>query len=414
MVSDGIKAAFPSGKRALLVPVGLLAVLIAGGFITGVLGAPHVVGVDNEFGETSQNTTNVTTALVVGNPNPVGVRLGSTSVDYTVAMNGVTLASGGTDDVALEQGNTTLRFATAMQNEKIPAWWVTHVRNDETSTLQLDATVRSSLVDRSVSVPYQKSVETDVIGQFNSTEPRPVNADAPLVSDPVLYVNETSANWGRVTRSETPIRTRMRVYNPKPVPYTVTEVGYEMTMNDVTVGEGTTDRAHVVAPKSSETVEMRTVIRNERLDEWWVSHVENDQVTDLRIEFYARLELPTGETIRVPLRGVDYTKRVETHLFENDSAEGTLEETAGTGDGAGTGDDAGASGDAGATDGTTSDGSDGTRTSGTTDGTVTTDDDGTTASSTTTEGGETTTDDGGLLGATTDDGFLARPSDTGR
>jgi len=396
MVSDGLKAGFPSGKRTLLVTVGLLAVLIAGGFITGVLGAPHVVGVDNEFGETSRDTTNVSTALVVGNPNPVGVRLGSTSVNYTVAMNDVTLASGGTDDIALEQGNTTLRFATAMRNERIPAWWVTHVRNGETSTLQLDATVDSSLVDRSVSVPYQQSVETDVIGQFNSTETRPVNADVPLVSDPVLYVNETSANWGRVTASETPIRTQMRVYNPKPVPYTVTEVGYEVTMNDVTVGEGTTDQAHVVAPKSSETVRLQTVIRNERLDEWWVSHVRNDQVTDLHIEFYARLELPTGDTIRVPLRGVDYTKRVETHLFENDSAEGTLEETTGTGDGAGAGEDAGT------TSGTSTNRNDGAKTGDTTDGTGTTRDGGTTAGSETTAGGdETTTDDGGLLDGTT-------------
>jgi hypothetical protein len=175
---------------------------------------------------------------------------------------------------------------------------------------------------------------------------------------------------------------RMQVYNPKPVPYTVTEIGYEVTMNGVPVGEGTTGRAYAIPPESAETVKMKTRMQNEKLDEWWLSHLQNDQVTDLKITFYARIELPSGQTIRVPLRNLTYEKRIETDIFENDSAEAALGPSGGangttpeaTTDGGGT---------AGAGETTTDDGV--TTTTGETTG-----DDGETA-------GEETTTDGGLL-----------------
>ncbi|WP_433624521.1 LEA type 2 family protein [Halomicrococcus sp. NG-SE-24] len=394
MVLEKLKATLSTGKRGLVLAVLLLVAVLAAGFLTGVLGAPKVAGVDNEFGNVSAETTEIETALVVNNPNPVGIRLGKTSVNYTVAMNGVALARGNETGLGLEKGNTTLRFGTAMNNERIPAWWVTHIRNDEETTLKIHSTVRSSLLGRSVDVPYQQPVKTDIIGQFNSTETRPVNANATLVSDPVLYVNETSANWGTVTESETPIRMQMQVYNPKSVPYTVTEIGYRVTMNDVPVGKGTTKRPYAIPPESAKTVKMKTRIQNEELDEWWVSHLRNNQVTDLKIKFYARIELPSGQTIRVPLRNLTYEKRIETNIFGNDSAEGTLGPSAGA---------------------------NGTSTVTTTDGEETTGTDGTTTKSegttiggdgATTAGDETTGASTTAEGTTTDDGLLAlEPTD---
>jgi LEA14-like dessication related protein len=194
----------------------------------------------------------------------------------------------------------------------------------------IDATVTSSLLGRSFGVPFEKDISTDVIGQFNSTETRPVNADQPVVSDPVLYVNETSANWGSVSAAETPIDIRFQTYNPKAVPYAVTEIGYDITMNDVQVGNGASERTYTIPPQSTETIETTTAIENPALDEWWVSHLERNQVTDLRIDFYARIELPGGGTVRVPLDALTYEKEIETDIF------GTKPETAGGDSGAAT------------------------------------------------------------------------------
>lgn len=309
------------GKVAVALVVLIAAVGTA--YVLGIVGAPTVVAVENRFGEVTNETTVVETDLVVNNPNPIGVTLGGTTVDYTVRMNDVAMANGTKEGLSVERGNSTLPFTTRMRNERIPRWWVTHVRNDENTTVVVDATVTSStLGGRSVALEQEKHVETDLIGAFASEETRSVNASQPLVSDPVLYVNRTTAAWGNVSDARTPIETSFLVYNPKAVPYAITEIGYSITMNGIVVGEGASDREYVIEGRTTENVSTTTAIRNDRLDEWWVSHLRNDQVTQLRIDFYAKIELPGGTEVRVPLDALTYERTVETDIFGTKASTG--------------------------------------------------------------------------------------------
>lgn len=310
----------------------LLLFVIAAAYVTGLLGAPSVAGVENRFGDVTDTTTTIETDLVVNNPNPIGIQLGGMSVNYTVNMNGIAMANGTKEGLSLQRGNSTLRFSTQMQNEEIPVWWVSHIGNDERTRLEIDARVRSSLLGRTASVPYSQDIDTDIISQFNSSDTRPVNANQPVVSDPILYINRTSGAWGSVSQSKTPIEMEFVVYNPKPVPYTITEIGYDITMNNVSVGEGRTEEPHVIPGGAERTIEATTAIENPTLDKWWVSHLRRNQVTDLRIEFYARVELPTGNTVRVPLDELTYTQRIETDFFgtKNTSAPPTSAQSTST------------------------------------------------------------------------------------
>jgi LEA14-like dessication related protein len=405
MLSKVSSVLLGSKLRIVGVAVLLLGASVGGAFALGFLGTPSVTGVDNEFAGVNETQTTIQSDLQVQNPNPIGANLGGLTVDYAIDMNGIRMAEGTKSGVDVARGNSTLPFTTYMANDRIPEWWTSHVSNGEQTTLTVDASVHSSTLGGSFGAPkVERSVETDMLSQFNSTETRPVNASQPLVSDPVLYVNETSAQWGEVKESATPLNLDFRVYNPKEYPVGVSEIGYEITMNDVAVGEGTTEQGYTVGPKSTETVETTTLIDNAKLDEWWVSHLERDQVTDLRIDFYARLEVTGGETIRVPLRSLTYTETIETDIFGN--------EAGGAGDGSddtddstptptGTPEDSTADGTATDTQTTTDDGGlvDDTTT---TDGTTTEDSETTSAPTPTptdTPTNETTTtdDDDGLL-----------------
>ena len=374
-------------KAATAVVVVLLAVVA---LAAGLLGVPSVVAAENRFGPVNESTTVVETELTVRNPNPVGVSRGGTTVNYTVRMNDVAIAEGRKDGLSVPRGESTVPFTTAMDNERIPEWWVSHVSADrgpgrEQTVVTVDARVTDPLLGgRSVTLRQQQRVNTSIVEQFRSTEDRPVNAGLPVVSDPVLVVRETDAQWGTVTRAETPIDMQFVVYNPKRVPYAVTEVGYEVTMNGVPVGSGTTERGYVVPPRETETVRTTTVIENGRLDDWWVTHLRNDQVTRLEIDFYARIELPGGRVVRVPLDPLTYERTIETDVFGNknatDSGTATPADTA-------TATRAGTSGE------TTTAPAGGTTTA-PTEGTTT--DDGlsdTTTESTATDSEETTTDD---------------------
>ena len=407
MLSKVSSVLLGSKLRIVGVAVLLLGASVGGAFALGVFGTPAVTGVDNEFAGVNETQTTIQSDLRVQNPNPIGANLGGLTVDYAVDMNGIRMAEGTKAGVDVARGNSTLPFTTYMANDRIPEWWVSHVSNGEQTTLTVDASVHSSTVGQSFGAPkVERSIETDMLSQFNSTETRPVNASQPLVSDPVLYVNETSAQWGAVNESATPLNLDFRVYNPKSYPVGVSEVGYEITMNDVAVGEGTTEQGYTVGPESTETVETTTLIDNAKLDEWWVTHLERDQVTDLRIEFYARLEVTGGETIRVPLRSLTYTETIETDIFGNDVG-GAGDENDATDDSTPT--STATPGESTAEGTATDDGSDTTTTD---DGGLL--DDTTTSETTTTDGTETTsaptptptgtptnetttTDDGGLF-----------------
>ncbi len=312
-------------------------------------------------------------------------------MNYTVSMNDIQMAQGGREGVRVGTGNSTLGLETQLRNEEIPPWWVSHVRNGERTTLDIDATATSGRLGRSVDFSRSREIQTDLLGAFNSDETRPVNADSPLTSDPVLYVNETRGEWGSVSESETPIEMAFTVYNPNIEPYVVTEIGYDITMNGVEMGSGQTDEGYSIPSYSTETVEFTTALQNRHLDDWWVTHLDEEvrghQVTGLRIEFYAVIEFPTGEEATIPLDALTYEETIETEIFDegNDVRNASESSEDGSDDG-GDGDDGGETSDGTTNGGNTTDGGNET-------------DDGNTTENGTDDGTENGTDDG-------DDGVL--------
>ena len=306
---------FGSRLRVAVVVLLVLVVGVAGAFAAGLLGAPTVTGVDNRFGGVNDSATVIESNLTVSNPNPVGASAGGLTVDYAVEMNDIRMATGTKDGVSVSTGTSDVPFTTTMRNERIPSWWVSHIRGDEQTTLTVAADIHSATAGATFDAPQvTRSIDTDRLSQFNSSEPRPVNADSAVASDPVLYVNETRATWGTVTNETTELDLTFVVYNPKSYPVGMTQVGYGITMNDVTLGEGTTEQGVVIPPGETRTIETTTRLQNQNLDDWWVTHIERNQVSELRIDFSAQLDL-RATTVDVPLSALTYTKTVETDLF---------------------------------------------------------------------------------------------------
>jgi len=364
MNPSSVVSALVSRKlRIALLGLFIVVATVGGAFAVGVLGVPSVAAIDNTFGDVTEETTTIETDLVVSNPNPVGVGLDDVSVAYTISMNDIEMAHGEREGVVIERGNSTVDLETQLRNDAIPPWWTSHIQNDERTVIGIDAVVTSEFLGRSASISRTHEIETDVVGAFNSEETRPVNADSPLTSDPVLYINETRGQWGTVTDEETPIDMAFVVYNPNLEPYAITELGYEITMNDVEMGTGETEREYVIPSHSSETVELTTVLDNQRLDDWWVTHldeaVNGHQVSDLRIEFYAVIELPTGDEITIPLDELTYEETIATDIFDEggDVGEPTESDDDAEGDG-GSGDGTDDTGDE--QDGSDGDGTDDT------------------------------------------------------
>jgi LEA14-like dessication related protein len=247
----------------VVVLVVVIAVIIGAGFATGVFGVPEVDGIENRFGTVNESVTMIETDIRLNNPNPIGISLGGVSATYTISMNDVEMASGKKEGISVGSGASTVALRTRLENQRIPEWWVEHVRNDEETTVAVAGRVNSSLLGQSVEIPTaDRTIETDIAAALNSEETRPINADSPPVSDPVLYLNETRGSWGEVNDSTTEIDMEFVVYNPKPYAVPVSELSYNMTMNDIAVGSGASANTTLIEPGTTEEIHTTTLMRN--------------------------------------------------------------------------------------------------------------------------------------------------------
>lgn len=307
--------------RTVSVVLVVLVAAVGGAVVLGIFDRPSVEATESRFVSVNASTTVVETALVLSNPNPVDIHLGNATVNHSVTMNGIEMGNGSREGIELTEGTTTVTLTTAIDNRKIPAWWASHVANGERTRLNATASVELPLLGRTT-VTDTATTETNITMELTSNDSRPVNASLPLVSDPILVVNRTSASWGDVTREETPLTSEIVLSNPKEIPIPITRLDYAITMNGVAVGNGTTGQGYTVPAEGRETIRTNATIENDELDEWWVTHVERDQRTDLRVAFTAVLELPDGDTVRVPLRGLGYTTTIETDVLGTNNESG--------------------------------------------------------------------------------------------
>ncbi|WP_128476666.1 LEA type 2 family protein [Halorussus pelagicus] len=305
------------GKVAAVLAVGLVvsAAGVGAAISTGVVSTqpPTVESIDNEWGEISEERTGIETNIVVDNPNEIGVP-GVAGVSYDVSMNDVTMVSGKSGSLSLSPGRNEMTLRTHIDNDKIPAWWASHINNGEATTLSVEPSVNAAFL--STGLPAQeRTFETDMLSSFESDTGQSVEVNGRTV----LAVEKTSASWGTATENETPLRFAGTVRNPNGAPVEFSKIGYEVSMNDVTVAEDTTGQPVEIAPNSTGTIRVNSSLDNRKLDEWWVSHLRNDETTRLNVSVFAVSETDSG-TERVPLPFLSEQVEFETDILAGGQA----------------------------------------------------------------------------------------------
>jgi len=321
--------ALGSAPRTAVTVLLSILLLTVGAYAAGVIGAPEVVAADNGFTTVNNSTTVIETELTVSNPNPVAITLGSVTLDYTVYMNDIDVADGHRTGVSLGEGNSTVALETVLENEKITAWWPTHIERDEQSRLTVDATVDTPVPGvKFTRSPVDRPIETDLLGQFNSSSRHRVESGTDAL-DPVAFVEQRNATWGNTSSAETPMNVEFVVYNPNTRPVVMTDLGYNITMNEVMVGEGATNETYTIPGGATRTVQTQIAIANPTLDDWWVSHLRANQTTELQIRFAANFDVSnltvpgTPDTVSVPLKALTYNKTFDTEIFGGGGARWT-------------------------------------------------------------------------------------------
>jgi LEA14-like dessication related protein len=344
-------------RKIAVAVVGLVLVVVAA-FLLGIIGVPSVGLVDaGDWGDVNESHTEVVTTIWVNNDNPFPIALGDgLSASYEVAFNDVALAQGEKSAIEVPKGNSTMALETFIDNDKLPAWWVAFVRADETIAMDITGDLNVNLgPGASYSIDQQQTVlddSTPIISALsaaaNSTSeggPRTATVSADSVSDDLLDgglvgnsgevtvgydVREGSARWGSVTESQTTVLFEFDVHNPGdvPVPAVPDGLGVTIDMNDVTMFEGesgdlsprSVDADAVIPPGETRTVTFEVRMDNDKVDEWFTSHVERDEVTDVSTQFQFVFEVTdTGQTFRIPENSpATYDCRLQTGILVDD------------------------------------------------------------------------------------------------
>jgi len=129
-------------------------------------------------------------------------------------------------------------------------------------------------------------------------------------------IREIKHEWGKVTSSTTEIITKVKVYNPNPVPLPLKDIMTEVYMNDIKMGKGSALKAEIKA-NSESTIIISTKLENGRIPEWWVTHIKNNEKSKMTVKGYLVFDLKVTE-FKYP---IELSNPIETNILDGLSSD---------------------------------------------------------------------------------------------
>ncbi len=277
----------------------MMAALVTGGGVgaalyTGAVQIPDVELADTgAWGEVTGDYLEIVTTVHVNNPNEFDIDLRPVSIAYSVYMNDVLMARGSQHGENIPSGNSTVDISTELLQSNIADWWVSHMENDEVTTVTAEATVdlETAFFSHSIDgIDYTHEIDTELLPMLekalSSIEDRYTYRATGLdIVDPEIVIRDTSAEWGAITRDETELLLTLDVYNPNPYPLPTPEFVGQLEMNgvqvadwdahDVNVAQAPTDG--VIAPQTANQITLGIALDHDAVTEWMTAHIEQGE-----------------------------------------------------------------------------------------------------------------------------------------
>jgi len=133
-----------------------------------------------------------------------------------------------------------------------------------------------------------------------------------LAVDKPEYGLEDRGDWANTTEESVNVSSEGYVRNPNSFDINISSlnIAYRLKMNGVELAKGGKEGLNIAA-EDNNTVGVQTELDPEKVPEWWVQHMNNDEVSELEVPFSIDLEI-LGKPISVD--GVTYTDSIETDL----------------------------------------------------------------------------------------------------
>jgi len=265
--------------------IGIIFLLFIGiiiiGFITGILSIPSVKNINNRWGNISDDNTEIISSIKIENNNPFKIILPRVKVDYTLKMNNIKMANGKIENINLQKGDTTIEVTSYLNNKRIPDWWISHIKNNETTIVDIEpiVVIDVEFAEPHIDTPSKTiSVNTNLLGDFNIFEEKiieigPVN----------ITMKNVNAEWGNVNNETTELIFNVTMYNPIPKNISMPQIRYNISMNNIVIGNGSINDNLILKANNDSIIYLITLIDNTLIDDWFVSHLQNNESSNLNI-----------------------------------------------------------------------------------------------------------------------------------
>ena len=297
-------------KRRIIVIIFLLVIgIIVLGFITGILSIPSIKKISNRWGNISEDTTEIISSVTIENNNPFKIIIPRVEVDYTIRMNDIKMAHGKIENINLQKGDTTIEVTSYFDNSKIPEWWISHIKNNETTIVDIRPMV---VIDAEFTEPHIDTPSKTISINTNLLEDANIFDEKTIEIDPInITIKSVSAEWGNVDNETTELIFNLIMYNPIPLNIPMPQTRYNISMNNIIIGNGSITNNFILKANNDSIINLITKIDNNQLDDWFVSHLQNNENSTLKITISSVIEYE-GISFKID----DFL--IYTHEFDTD------------------------------------------------------------------------------------------------
>ncbi|MCD6470253.1 LEA type 2 family protein [Candidatus Bathyarchaeota archaeon] len=249
---------------------------------------PKIREVFLSWGNVTYDSTEIIADVSVYNPSPIPITL--KKVTFTLYMNNIKMVTGsseGTVNLASFQ-ETVIRLVGTLNNSGIPDWFISHLKNGERTDVRLSGEVTFDLKLIELTRPFEQTlnITTSLLAGMNTNQ-----AETLRIGPVELTLKSLTSSWGKITPEEIEINHKAVIYNPNPYPIPITKLEYEIYMNNIRMGGGTTYNPVILGAEKDTVILFTTVLDDSLLDEWWISHIKNGEKTRITIEIYSVIEI---------------------------------------------------------------------------------------------------------------------------
>lgn len=249
---------------------------------------PKIREVFLSWGNVTYDSTEIIADVSVYNPSPIPITL--KKVTFTLYMNNIKMVTGSSEgavNLASFQ-ETVVRLVGTLNNSGIPDWFISHLKNGERTDVRLSGKVTFDLKLMELTRPFEQTlnITTSLLAGMNTNQ-----AETLRIGPVELTLKSLTSSWGKIAPEEIEINHKAVIYNPNPYPIPITKLEYEIYMNNIRMGGGTTYNPVILGAEKDTVILFTTVLDDSLLDEWWISHIKNGEKTRITIEIYSVIEI---------------------------------------------------------------------------------------------------------------------------